>query len=414
MKGTSRRAPGSKPAARSNNARTEGRTAEERAGEPAARLHPISLAPKEKAEDSLKSVVFVRLPADTLKRLAPAMDLDPDFPLPVQTQGALQRFDAGMITAESIMAGILRVLAWQPDNANAGSYRALVKGIRPQLLEELSDAGVAKAQAKQWDIAEEIFLALIGLYPERPEPMLDLALLHEERARLMNEESRETEAEGENAIAFECYRRLLLLDPPFAPAFYHAGLFHLRTRNYDKAASLFGDYARLGDDEDKRKRALDIVAKLKEQGYLDTTFKESYDFIAMGKEEQGLEKAREFIGRYPAVWNGWFLSGWANRRLGNWEEAKKDFSKAVELGSLEADTFNELALCQIETGDLQGARRSLERALGIEPENVKIIVNLGALSVRMGRAEEARGFFHTALEIDPDDRPAKDWLDRLG
>jgi hypothetical protein len=45
---------------------------------------------------------------------------------------------------------------------------------------------------------------------------------------------------------------------------------------------------------------------------------------------------------------------------------------------------------------------------------VKIIVNLGALSHKMGKAGEARGFFMSALEFDPDDALARDWLARIG
>ena len=57
-------------------------------------------------------------------------------------------------------------------------------------------------------------------------------------------------------------------------------------------------------------------------------------------------------------------------------------------------------------------RVSLERALRLEPENVKIIVNLGALAHRMGKKGEALGFFRSALEIDPDDALARDWIEK--
>jgi Flp pilus assembly protein TadD len=67
----------------------------------------------------------------------------------------------------------------------------------------------------------------------------------------------------------------------------------------------------------------------------------------------------------------------------------------------------------MEMGDLDAARSNLERALRLEPENVKIIVNLGALSYRQGRHREAEGFFRAALEFDPEDRIAKEWLKKF-
>jgi len=424
MKESMRREPGSKPPARSNNAKSDtakgegrvkatpapdGGTQAQAAAKAGAGLRRAAL--REKAERALSSVLFVQLPEEALVKLG-LTGLGAGAAIPVQTPGPIQRFDASLVSVESVITGILRVLAWQPEHKSAGKYRELVKSVRPGLLAELSDAGIAKAQAREWEVAEEIFLALIGLYPEVPEPLLDLALLREEHAKLLKEESQDERSEEEDDLAYECYRMLLAMEPPFVPAYYHAAFFFVRKRGFDRAVSLFTSFIGLSEDEEKVTRAKEVLKKLKELGYLDTTFKEAYDFIQMGDEEKGLEKARIFVERYPDVWNGWFLIGWANRRLGLWKEGEEAFAKAASLGSHETDTFNEMAICQIELGNLQGARASLERALRLEPENVKIIVNLGALALRSGRKGEAIGFFRSALEIDPDDSLARDWIDK--
>jgi tetratricopeptide (TPR) repeat protein len=156
-----------------------------------------------------------------------------------------------------------------------------------------------------------------------------------------------------------------------------------------------------------------VLQKLGEQGYLDNLFKEAFDFIRLGEEEKGLAKAEEFIKKHPDVWNGWFLVGWANRRLSRWEEGREAFEKALALGAEGVDSLNELSICLLELGRIPEARKALERALRAEPENVKVIVNLGALAVRQDKRREAAGFFRTALEIDPSDPAAKSWLERL-
>jgi len=400
MKESTRREPGLKPLARSNNAKSD---------YPTTASHSDRL--KERAERALSSVVFVQLPKEALEALGFG-GLGAGATIPVQTAGPIVRFDASMVSVESVIAGMLRVLAWRPENEFAGKYRELVRTLRPGLLAELSDAAIAKAQSKEWEVAEEIFLALLGLYPESPEPLLDLALLREEHAKLLREETEEARADEEDDLAYECYRRLLAMEPPFAPAYYHAAFFFVRKRTFDRAVSLLTSFIGLSDDEEKVARAKDVLKKLQELGYLDTTFKEAYDFIQLGDEEKGLEKAIEFVGRYPDVWNGWFLIGWANRRLSRWKEGAEAFAKAVSLGSHETDTFNEMAICQIELGDLSAARASLEKALRLEPENVKIIVNLGALAHRIGKKGEALGFFKSALVIDPEDALAQDWIEK--
>ncbi len=77
------------------------------------------------------------------------------------------------------------------------------------------------------------------------------------------------------------------------------------------------------------------------------------------------------------------------------------------------DPLNELAICLMELGDLAAAERTLRAALAVEPENTKIISNLGVVAMRRERDEEARGFFRTVLELDPDDPVARRYLDSL-
>jgi tetratricopeptide (TPR) repeat protein len=377
-------------------------------------------SPRNSGEAALKRLVFIELPpalARSLGSFAP----DPAIPLPVETTplatGAPavspERFDPHSLTPEALVAGMLRLLAWRPDHEHAAYYRAFVKAVKPEILAELSEAGIAKARNKDWEIAEEIFLALAGLYPEAPEPLLDLAVLSEDRAELYEQSGREALAEEMDGRAFDAYKRLLALEPPFPPAYFNAAFFFLRRRNFERCASLLESYVKIGDDEDKLARAKEVLQKLGEQGYLDNLFKEAFDFIRLGEEEKGLGKAEEFIEEHPGVWNGYFLVGWANRRLGRWEEGREAFEKALALGAEGVDSLNELSICLLELERLDEARKALERALRLEPENVKVIVNLGVLAARQERMTEAAGFFRAALDLEPEDPAAKAWLVKL-
>ena len=60
-----------------------------------------------------------------------------------------------------------------------------------------------------------------------------------------------------------------------------------------------------------------------------------------------------------------------------------------------------------------GARALLTEALAAEPENTKVISNLGILALKEGTTDEAIGYFRTVLEIAPDDRVAQEYLDQL-
>ena len=54
----------------------------------------------------------------------------------------------------------------------------------------------------------------------------------------------------------------------------------------------------------------------------------------------------------------------------------------------------------MELGMLPESRGRLERALRKEPENIKIISNLGVLARRQGRDDEAAGFFRIVLSYN--------------
>ena len=152
---------------------------------------------------------------------------------------------------------------------------------------------------------------------------------------------------------------------------------------------------------------------LKSGGLDDESFLRARSLIREGKAQEGLNSVRDFLERYPRVWNGWFLLGWALRLLRRWQDGEASFRKTIELGGDNSDTRNELAICLMETGDIAGARCELETALYKDPENVKIISNLGALALKTGDKEKAAAFFRTALEIDGDDPVAKKFLEEI-
>jgi Flp pilus assembly protein TadD len=160
----------------------------------------------------------------------------------------------------------------------------------------------------------------------------------------------------------------------------------------------------------------DILTKLEEiknSSLNDENYKKANSLIREGKAQEALACIRSFIERFPLDWNGWFVLGWALRLLERWQDAQAAFRKAIELGGTAGgvnEARNELAICLLESGDIKGAERELEAALKEEPENVKIISNLGVLAAKKGEQDKAAAFFRAALEIDSNDPVARQWI----
>jgi Flp pilus assembly protein TadD len=378
--------------------------------------------------------------------------IDPAIPIPVEIQADRESLSPDELTMEMILAGMLTLIAMAADRRASGAagaglepgaeseggaasgtgaglgaagadsagpagsmpeirsewveyYRRFVAAVRPDIFVELNEAAVLKAKNGDFDASLEIFAALTALVPGSPVALLNRALTLEEKASALERSGDLAGAEQAEKAAEEAYERVLALDPPFPNALFNAAYFRLKRRDFAGAEECFAAYTALGDqgglpdtESEKRENAGIVLREIRERFLTDEDFREAWDLVRGGREKDGLEKIRGFIERHPEVWNGWFILGWALRRLERWQDGAAALQKALELGGSNADVRNEFAICLMELADLEGARRELEAALREEPENPRIINNLGVLSLKRGNRAEAEAFFRAALE----------------
>ncbi|TVQ96175.1 MAG: tetratricopeptide repeat protein [Spirochaetaceae bacterium] len=361
-------------------------------------------------QDPLKNIVFITVPPHLEQDLGP-FHIDSSVPLPVET---VPGWTPDSLSWEQILAAMLKILAHQPSHEHAAYYRTFVPAVKPTIIDELSETAILKARNRDFALAHEIFCALRGLLPDDSRVTLNLALLAEQRAQDAAGRGDEASSARYTDEAFTLYRDLMADDDVRPDVYLNAGYFFLSQHNYDRAHAAFAAFLDTDStDEEKRTEAQQIIDQIDSRNLVDTLFKEAYDFIRLGKEEQGIERITAFLAKQPQVWNGWFILGWAHRRLERYREAKEAFLKAIECGSTEVDTLNELAICRMELGEYDECRADLEFALTRDPEDVKIISNLGVLALRRGDPSEAAAFFRTALEIQPDDPVALHYLQSL-
>ncbi len=374
----------------------------------------------------LDSVYFIKLP-EGFKLSPHAMQLSSEIPLPVQKKDEEEagRFDMKELTPEQVLSGILTVLAYDRQNEHLDYYRKILSEARPGIKSELAEAAILKTRNEDWELAEEIWLALHGLDPEDKAIILNMALFFDQRADNYRKNALYDDADAYDSSAEEYYKDLLDSEEEVPDAFFNAGFFYLKKHNFSDAKACFDSYLALMSDakeedlgengEYKIKRAQETLEKIKNRNLENERFHKAYELISSGREADGLVEIRRFIQDNPVVWNAWFLLGWGLRRLEQFAEAKMAFQKARECegGDESADTCNELAICQMETGDLDGAQESLIDALNLDPDNTKVISNLGFLSLKRGNEEEARKYFMTVLDIDPKDPVAAAQLEKM-
>jgi tetratricopeptide (TPR) repeat protein len=379
------------------------------------------------------SIVFLSVPESLRGRLEsmshnqePGSDfsIDPAIPIPVELSPGQSSLDLEQLSWEMILSGMIRIVGEHAENPgdsvvsaeDADYYRRFVLAAKPDILGEFSEAAILKARNGDYGLALEISDALRGLFPRSAAVLLNRALILENHAGALEQSGREQEAAGVYENARRAYEDLFALDPPFPDGLFNAGFFYMGRQSFDKARECFSAYLALEDagperlPGEKKAKAGAIIREIESHALDDSIFRQAYDSIRLGEEQKGLEYIRVFLEQHPRVWNGWFILGWGLRRLSRWEDAAAAFAEALELGGDTSDTRNELAICLMEQGKFQDARKHLEAALREEPENVKIISNLGVLALRRGEDDKAAAFFRAVLELEPEDPLALEYF----
>lgn len=377
------------------------------------------------SHNPLESIYFITIPENFIQS-EDAFKIDTSIKLPVQKKvnEAPGNFNPSEITTEQILAGILTVLAYDKKNENLDYYRSIILKVKPNIKKELCEAAILKTKNEDFDLAEEIFLALKGLDPEDVAITLNMALFLDQRADSFRNAGLIEEADAYDSDALGYYTEAMEADPPLADAFFNAGFFYMKQHKYRDAKDAFETYIALTcdlSDEDlgesgvyKKERAQEIVNNITNQNIDDEAFMRAYDLISKGEEEKGIEQIRKFLVNNSKVWNAWFMLGWGLRRLQRFSDAKLAFEEALKCGGNEnPDTYNELSLCYIQEKNFDEAKKCLLKAFEMDSENTKIISNLGFLALAQGDKQQARNYFTAVLEFDPKDKIAANELLKL-
>ena len=81
--------------------------------------------------------------------------------------------------------------------------------------------------------------------------------------------------------------------------------------------------------------------------------------------------------------------------------------RAVAKDSTNFDNLYRLGVMYLERERMQDALKVLSKANLVRPGNTKVLVNLGVAADAIGHAEEAQGFYQSALTVSPEDSVAQ-------
>ena len=112
-----------------------------------------------------------------------------------------------------------------------------------------------------------------------------------------------------------------------------------------------------------------------------------------------------------ADWPLFYARGIAHERSGNWPRAEADFQRALEFAPEQPYVLNYLAYTWVEMGkNIAEARRMLERAVELRPNDGNIVDSLGWALFKLGDIPAAIRWLERAVELEPRNSVINDHL----
>jgi tetratricopeptide (TPR) repeat protein len=224
--------------------------------------------------------------------------------------------------------------------------------------------------------------------------------------------------DGRHADALTLIDRAIAQNP--RPAAYHnsAGVVLLALgRPADAEAAFSAALARdpvyaealnnLGNARQEQGRAADAVACYEDAIALKPDDPAAHAnharaLLALRRPEAACTAARRAIKLRPGHANAWRTLGEGLGELGRREDAEAAFRKACELAAKDAENWAALAAHLERSGRLDDALAIADRALGLEPDNIRAAVVAARCERRLGRPEAGLARLQT---LDPPAAP---------
>jgi len=175
----------------------------------------------------------------------------------------------------------------------------------------------------------------------------------------------------------------LLLEDPFADV-------------REGAAGALGEY-----NADSAKRSLEQAAGIESnQRVLAVIQKALAGEFSKGKAprvytEQEASQSPEVVSESHSA------KGWALWRKQEFEEAEKEFEKAVEIDSENVNAWNGLGWARFNSGKPLAARTAFEKCVALEPTHPAALNGLGWVAKGQGSVDEAIAYWEKAVEAAP-------------
>ncbi len=359
----------------------------------------------------LARIKYIRVPKN-LKVVEGDFKIDENIKLPVQLKDGEKNLREEDLTIEQIVAGMLTLIAYDELNKDIEYYKAFVRAVEPNIAENLNNAAIAKQEAKDYDFAEELFLAVYHLEPQSAS-CINLATLYSYASVHEEEENKDLDKADEylakvKSTLLDGLRRFGENEWILSELASFEGFIG----NLEEAKDYAERYLRVASEGERKEEIKKFLKEVNANLESDSAFKEAYDYVMLNMPEKAIDSIDKFLKANSKVWNGYFIKAWALRKAKRYKEAKECLLKCLELGESNTDIYNELSICELEDGERELAKAYLNTAVDLDPNNITALSNLSYLLLEDEDFDEARYYLEKARDAAKDDEIIKNLISR--
>lgn len=357
----------------------------------------------------LDSIRFISLPKSMEEKIT-GFHIDSSIPIPVQLSDGQKSLDADKVTLESIVAGMLVVIAYRPEDGNASYYRDFVLAAQPNAIEELNTAAIAKEKQKDYPFAEQLFLTVYHMLPQSAS-CINLATLYSSWAVYEKDQKDE---KAEDFYLTKCMNTLedgLERFGENEDLLAELGSLHTYLGNLEEAQGYLERYMKVAEEGERKQKLKKMLKDVTLRLDSDQEIKQAYDYMMLDEEDKAIEVIDRFIAGNPGIWHGHFIKGWALRRLKRYGEAEEELLKCISCGESNADIYNELSICALERGDRELAKSYLDSAVDLDEDNLTLASNLAFLHLMDDEFDEAKEWIEKCRILAPEDRQVQSMME---
>ena len=289
---------------------------------------------------------------------------------------------------------------------------------------DLYTKGLDALEASNWDSADSLFKAVLGLDANFAPAMVKLAKISvrngdmdqtkdylrqaikadpenqeyrdeydqlNEINKFMSQGARELDAgEYENAIA--SYSKVYGKYPYMTEAIYSLGVVKMRQGDFDTAIEYFNKALAVNENHEKTIKALKNVAG--------NMFNEGNNFYRRRDYNNALDYYKKVVAIDNSFYQAHYQIGQVEKRLKNYRAAIKAYTNAVEAKPDFYNGWYGLGLAKKSDGDNQGALKAFQKAIDINHGYAKAYCAMGDIYYKTNQFDKAKSSCQQAIQAD--------------